>query len=274
MIVARDVPALRAALAALPRPLAMVPTMGALHDGHIALLRAGQRRAASTVASIFVNPLQFAAGEDFDRYPRDDAADLARLQAAGCNVAWLPSVETMYRPGRATIIEVGGPSEGFEGTARPGHFRGMATVVAKLLHQASPDLVMFGEKDWQQLQVVRRMVADLDWPVEVVAVPTLRDPDGLAMSSRNRYLTPAQRAAAPALHRALLDAARAGASPAALAAADAAMREAGLTPEYLALVGADTMQPPLAPAGPVRLVAAARLGTVRLLDNVAVPPAA
>lgn len=272
MIVARDVPALRAALAGLPRPLALVPTMGALHDGHVALLRAGQHQAASTVTSIFVNPLQFAANEDCDRYPRDDAADLARLQAAGCNVAWLPSVETMYRPGRATAIEVGGPSEGFEGAARPGHFRGMATVVAKLLHQASPDLVMFGEKDWQQLQVVRRMAADLDWPVQVVAVPTLRDPDGLAMSSRNRYLTPAQRATAPNLYRVLLDAAAASASPAALAAGDAHLRALGMTPDYLALVEADTMRPIAAPSAPARLVAAARLGTVRLLDNIAVPP--
>jgi len=272
MIVARDVPALRAALATLPRPLALVPTMGALHDGHLALLRAGQRQAASTVTSIFVNPLQFAANEDFDRYPRDDAADLARLQAAGCNVAWLPSVEAMYRPNRATAIEVGGPSEGFEGTARPGHFRGMATVVAKLLHQSSPDLVMFGEKDWQQLQVVRRMVADLDWPVEVVAVPTLRDPDGLAMSSRNRYLTPAQRTVAPGLYRVLLETAAADASPAALAVGDTHLRALGMTPDYLALVDADTMRPTTAPSGPARLVAAARLGTVRLLDNVGVPP--
>ncbi len=270
MIVARDVPALRRALGALPRPLALVPTMGALHDGHLALLRAGQRQAASTAASIFVNPLQFSASEDFDRYPRDDAADLARLEAAGCNVAWLPSVEVMYQAGRATAVEVGGPSEGFEGAARPGHFRGMATVVAKLLHQAGPDLVMFGEKDWQQLQVVRRMVADLDWPVEVVAVPTLRDPDGLAMSSRNRYLTPEQRAVAPGLHRVLTEAAQAGAGQAVLAEGEARLRAMGMAPDYLALVEAETMRPIAAPSGPSRLVAAARLGTVRLLDNVVV----
>lgn len=271
MIVARDVPALRRALAALPRPLALVPTMGALHDGHVSLLRHGQAQAASTAASIFVNPLQFSASEDFDRYPRDDAADLARLEAAGCDVAWLPSVEAMYRPGRATAVDVGGPAEGFEGAARPGHFRGMATVVAKLLHQAGPDLVMFGEKDWQQLQVVRRMVADLDWPVQVVAVPTLRDPDGLALSSRNRYLTPEQRAAAPGLHRVLQGAALTGAGPDALAAGLASLRAIGMQPDYLALVEADTMRPIPSPTGPARLVAAARLGTVRLLDNVAVP---
>ena len=268
MIVARDLAALRQALAALPRPLAMVPTMGALHDGHMALLREGQRRAASTVASIFVNPLQFSAGEDFDRYPRDDAADLARLEAGGCDVAWLPSVEEMYSPGRATAVEVGGPAEGFEGAARPGHFRGMATVVAKLLHQAGPDMVMFGEKDWQQLQVVRRMVADLDWPVEVVAVPTLREPDGLAMSSRNRLLTPEQRAVAPGLCRVLRRVALEGASPAALRDGAAELAAMGMVPDYLALVEADTMRPLAHPTGPARLVAAARLGAVRLLDNV------
>ena len=272
--VARDLPTLRRALAALPRPLALVPTMGALHDGHIALLREGQRRAASTVASIFVNPLQFSASEDFDRYPRDDDGDLARLDAAGCDAAWLPSVDTMYRPGRATAVEVGGPSEGFEGAARPGHFRGMATVVAKLLHQAAPDLVIFGEKDWQQLQVVRRMVADLDWPVQVVAVPTLREPDGLAMSSRNRYLTPAQRAVAPGLFQVMQSVAQAGAGHAALADGAERLRGMGMAPDYLALVEADTMRPVGVPTGPARLVAAARLGSVRLLDNIAVPPGA
>ena len=271
MIVARDVPALRRALAALPRPLAMVPTMGALHAGHLALLAEGQRQAAGTVASIFVNPLQFSADEDFARYPRDDAGDLAQLDAAGCDVVWLPSVETMYAPGRATAVEVGGPSEGFEGAARPGHFRGMATVVAKLLHQAGPDLVMFGEKDWQQLQVVRRMVADLDWPVQVVAVPTLREADGLAMSSRNRYLTPEQRAVAPGLFRVLRAVADAGGNPAALELGVAALRAQGMAPDYLALVDAETMQPVAAPEGAARLIAAARLGAVRLLDNVAVP---
>ena len=271
MIVARDRATLRRALATLPRPLALVPTMGALHAGHMALLREGQRRAASTVASIFVNPLQFSANEDFDRYPRDEAADLAALEAAGCDLAWLPSVETMYAPCRATAVEVGGPAEGFEGTARPGHFRGMATVVAKLLHQAGPELVTFGEKDWQQLQVVRRMVADLDWPVEVVAVPTLREPDGLAMSSRNRYLTPEQRAAAPGLFHALRRTAWAGANPASLAEGAASLVAMGMEPDYFALVEAETMRPVAAASGPARLVAAARLGTVRLLDNVPVP---
>ncbi len=272
MIIARDVPALRRALAGLPRPLALVPTMGALHDGHVALLREGQRQAASTVVSIFVNPLQFSANEDFDRYPRDDAADLALLEAAGCDVTWLPAMDAMYPPGHATTVEVGGPAEGFEGTARAGHFRGMATVVAKLLHQAGPELVMFGEKDWQQLQVVRRMAADLDWPVQVVAVPTLRDADGLALSSRNRYLTPAQRAVAPGLHQVLQAIAQAGASPAALAEGETRLRAMRMQPDYLALVEADTMRAITAPSGPARLVAAARLGTVRLLDNVAVPP--
>ena len=274
MIVARTVPELRAALLPLPRPLALVPTMGALHAGHLALLAAGRPRAASPAASIFVNPLQFAATEDPGRYPRDEAGDLAMLEAGGCDVAWLPSVDTMYPAGACTAIEVGGPSEGFEGAARPGHFRGVATVVGKLLHQAGPDLVMFGEKDWQQVQVVRRMVEDLDWPVEVVAVPTVREPDGLAMSSRNRFLTPAERARAAGVFRVLSSTAAAmphdeAGAERRLAAGRDGLRDAGLDVEYLAVVDARTMGPP--GAGLRRLVAAVRLGTVRLLDNVAVP---
>lgn len=270
MIVARTVPELRAALAALPRPLALVPTMGALHAGHLALLREGRARAASTAASIFVNPLQFAANEDLARYPRDEAGDLAALEAGRCDVAWLPSVEAMYPGGACTAIEVGGPSEGFEGAARPGHFRGVATVVGKLLHQAGPDFVMFGEKDWQQVQVVRRMVADLDWPVEVVAIPTVRDADGLALSSRNRFLTPAERAVAGTVPRVLREVAAglAAGRMDALARGKAALEAAGMAVDYLALVDAATLKAP--GAGPRRLLCAVRLGAVRLLDNIAV----
>jgi len=152
------------------------------------------------VTSMFVNLLQFSVGDHFGLYPFNNAADLVRLEAAGCNVVWLPAVGVMHRPDCATAVEVGGPAEGLEGAARPGHFRGMTTGVAKLLYQAGPDLVLFGERDLHQLQAVRRMVADLDWPVRVAAVPTLRDPDGLALSSRNRYLTPEQRSVAPGLH--------------------------------------------------------------------------
>ncbi len=267
MIVARDVASLRAALGG--ERWALAPTMGALHAGHLALVAEGLRHAPRVAASIFVNPTQFAAGEDLARYPRDEAGDLALLEAAGCDLAWLPTVEAMYPPGDATVVTVGGPSEGFEGAIRPGHFRGMATVVAKLLHQVSPAAVMFGEKDWQQLQVVRRMVADLHWPIEVVAVPTVREADGLAMSSRNRFLAPEHRVVAARLFAVLqTTAARAG-EPHALADAEAALREAGLDVNYLALVEAASLQPATILLG-ARLIAAAKLGPVRLLDNVPV----
>ena len=270
MIVARTLPELRAAMGVLARPVALAPTMGALHAGHLALLAAGRAEAASVVASIFVNPLQFSASEDLGRYPRDEAGDLAALQAGGCDVVWMPPVEVMYPPGACTAVEVGGPSAGFEGAARPGHFRGVATVVAKLLHQVGPEVVLFGEKDWQQVQVVRRMVADLDWPVRVMGVATVREADGLAMSSRNRFLTAAERAVAGELHRVLLDVAagvRAG-SGLAVENGSAALRAAGMAPEYLAVVDAETLG--AVGVGERRLVAAVRLGSVRLLDNLKV----
>ena len=273
MIVARTVPALQEALAVVARPLALVPTMGALHAGHLALVAAArQEGAASVVASIFVNPLQFGNPADLARYPRAEAADFAALEAAGCDAVWAPSVDVMYPEGTCSAIEVGGPSEGFEGAARPGHFRGMATVVGKLFHQTGAELAVFGEKDWQQLQVVRRMVADLDWPIRIIGVPTVREADGLALSSRNRFLSGAERARAPALYRVLLEAAeglRRG-RPGALADGEAALRGAGLEPEYLALVDGATMQPTEAAAPGARLVAVVRVGTVRLLDNVGV----
>ncbi len=175
--------------AAGSRTLALVPTMGALHDGHRALVREAVAGGAAVVTSIFVNPLQFGANEDLSRYPRDEAGDLAILEAAGCHLVWLPDVAAMYPPGDATTIDVAGPAEQWEGEARPGHFRGVATVCARLFGQVRPDRAYFGEKDWQQLQVVRRMVADLHLPLEIVGVPTVREPDGLALSSRNRFLT-------------------------------------------------------------------------------------
>lgn len=284
MRVARDLEALRAGAAALRaggRPtLAFVPTMGALHAGHLALLAEARRLAPATVASIFVNPLQFGANEDLDRYPRDEAGDLAALRGAGCDLAWLPTPAVMYPPGAATTIEVGGPAEGWEGAARPGHFRGVATVCAKLFCQVGADVAVFGEKDWQQLQVVRRMARDLDLPVRVVGVPTVREPDGLAMSSRNRFLSPVERALAPRLHAEMRRAvaAVAGGAPVAGALAGAAARlaEAGFGVDYFSLVGAESMRPlealPPPPGGSARLVAAARLGNVRLLDNLPVPP--
>ena len=280
MQICRDLPSLRAATAALRadgRRLAIVPTMGALHDGHLALVAAARAAGADAVsASIFVNPLQFNANEDLSRYPRDEAGDLAKLKAAGCDLVWMPPVEAMYPPGSATVIEVGGPSGGWEGDARPGHFRGVATVCCKLFQQSQAEIAAFGEKDWQQLQVVTRMVADLDIPIRILPVATVREADGLAMSSRNRFLSAEERATAPVLLRVMTAAATAIAGGAAVAAALddglAQLRSAGFVPDYLALVEAETLKPLTARRadGPMRLVAAARLGTVRLLDNIPV----
>ncbi len=279
MLICRDLPALRAATAtfrAAGRSLGLVPTMGALHAGHIELVAAARREADAVAASIFVNPLQFAATEDLSRYPRDEDGDLAKLRAAGCDLVWMPPVEAMYPPGAATVIEVAGPSAGWEGDARPGHFRGVATVCAKLFLQTGADVAAFGEKDWQQLQVVTRMARDLDIPIRILAVPTVREADGLAMSSRNRFLSEAERATAPLLHQVMTRAAAeimAGAAlPGALDTGQAALRAAGFAPDYLAVVEAETLRPLNAPRrdGPMRLVAAARLGSVRLLDNIAV----
>ncbi len=277
MLVARTLAELRAHCATLHErfgALALVPTMGALHDGHMALVRAAAARAAGIVASIFVNPLQFAASEDLSRYPRDEAGDLGQLHAHGCHLAWLPDVATMYPPGDATTICVEGPALRWEGEARPGHFRGVATVCARLFGQVRPDRAYFGEKDWQQLQVVGRMVSDLLLPLEIVGVPTVREADGLAMSSRNRFLTAGGRATAASLFATLTATARhladGRAAAGALAAGRAALREAGFAVDYFALVDGPTLVPQEAARPQSRLVAAARLGTVRLIDNVPV----
>jgi pantoate--beta-alanine ligase len=277
MELARTIAELHAGCEALRRrfgSLALVPTMGALHDGHRALVREALASGAAAVVSIFVNPLQFGASEDLTRYPRDEAGDLAMLQACGCHLVWLPDVATMYPPGDATTIDVAGPAEQWEGAARPGHFRGVATVCAKLFGQVRPDRAYFGEKDWQQLQVVRRMVADLHLPLEIVGVPTVREADGLALSSRNRFLTKRERASAPHLYAVLDAVARAlvtGSLPgAALADARAKLSSAGFAIDYLALVDGTTMEPLHALRPGSRLIAAARLGSVRLIDNLAV----
>jgi pantoate--beta-alanine ligase len=278
MFVARTLADLRAHLAALRRGgdrLALVPTMGALHDGHLALLHTARRHAPRVAASIFVNPRQFDRADDLARYPRDEARDLAALRAAGCDLAWLPEVGEMYPAGTATRIEVAGPAERWEGIHRPGHFGGVATVCTKLFLQTGADVAIFGEKDWQQYQVIRRVVRDLDLPIAIVGVPTLRDADGLALSSRNRFLTPAQRLVAPRLAEILhaSAAAIAGGAPVGdlLEAARASLNAAGFAVEYLALVEPETLAPIEIPgANGGRLVAAARLGEVRLLDNVAV----
>lgn len=252
----------------------MVPTMGALHAGHRALVRAAVATGAGVIASIFVNPTQFAASEDLSRYPRDEPGDLALLRDAGCHLVWLPELASMYPPGEATTIEVAGPAERWEGDFRPGHFRGVATVCARLFGQARPDAAFFGEKDWQQIQVVRRMVADLLLPLEIVGIPTVREPDGLAMSSRNRFLSEAERALAPRLYDVLEAAAAAlgqgGAAERTLRHARLTLTEAGFGLDYLELVDGLSLKPLAAARAPARLIVAARLGAVRLLDNLPV----
>ncbi|WP_033920276.1 pantoate--beta-alanine ligase [Sphingomonas sp. 37zxx] len=255
--------------------IALVPTMGALHDGHMALVEAARRQAARVMVSIFVNPMQFGAGEDLARYPRREAADTRMLTAAGVDALWLPDVETMYPAGFATTISVAGVSEGLDGAARPGHFDGVATVVAKLFHQVAPDVALFGEKDYQQLAVIRRLTSDLNLDIEIVGIGTQRDDDGLALSSRNIYLLPEERQAAVALPRALGVAAatieRGGDAAAALAQARTTLTNAGFVVDYVELVDAETLGVP-SPARPMRLLAAAKLGTTRLIDNIAVAP--
>ena len=272
----RDGESLRAALAAWRtdgQTVALVPTMGALHAGHIALIAIARSRADRVVASIFVNPRQFGAGEDLDRYPRREAADAKALAEAGCDLLWLPPVEVMYPAGFATNISVSGVSEPLDGAARPGHFDGVATVVAKLFNQVRPDVAVFGEKDFQQLAVIRRLNADLDFGIDVVGAPTQRDDDGLALSSRNAYLTEPDRAAAVALPRALGEAAEAIASgqdaAEVLDRARARLAVAGFAVDYVDLADAATLGPPVA-GRPRRLLAAARIGGTRLIDNIAV----
>ena len=260
-------------------PLALVPTMGALHDGHLALVREGQQQAAHVAVSIFVNPRQFGADEDLDRYPRQLAADTALLEAAGVSLLWAPDADAMYPPGYATSIAVSQISAGLCGADRPGHFDGVATVVCKLFNQVQPDLALFGEKDWQQLAVIRRMARDLDLllpsAAAIIRVPTVREADGLARSSRNAFLSPADRTAASnlprAMHRALAAIRAGGAVDAALAALRADLLHAGfLAVDYAELRDADTLEPLVAvTAGPARLLVAARVGSTRLIDNMA-----
>jgi pantoate--beta-alanine ligase len=276
MLIARTLAELRAGcteLRATRGALALVPTMGALHNGHRALVRAAADSGAAVATSIFVNPLQFGASEDLSRYPRDEPSDLEILRAAGCHLVWLPHVSAMYPPDDVTTVDVAGPAEMWEGTARPGHFRGVATVCAKLFGQVRPDRAYFGEKDWQQLQVVTRVVADLHLPLEIIGVPTVRESDGLALSSRNRFLDSDQRQIAPRLYAALMTAVETLVKGApvddALATARHTIEAAGLSVEYLALVDGPTLQPLQTLHRPARLVVAARLGSVRLIDNVA-----
>ncbi len=253
----------------LPGPVALVPTMGALHEGHRSLVRAARERAGSVVVSVFVNPTQFGPGEDFDRYPRTWADDLAALADEGADLVFHPEVDEVYPPGAAGVTVSPGPlGSVLEGAVRPGHFAGVLTVVAKLLGLVRPDLAFFGEKDYQQLTLIRAMARELALGVEVVGVPTVREPDGLALSSRNRYLSAGERSAALALSRALRAGAAAGVrgAEAVLAAARAELAaEPDLRPDYLELTDPDLGPAPT--AGPGRLLVAARAGTTRLLDN-------
>ena len=275
MQIVRNSEELARARAELAGKVALVPTMGALHDGHMALVAEAKKHADKVVASIFVNPAQFGEGEDFGRYPRREAEDAAMLEAGGCDLLWAPSVGDIYPKGFATTISVSGVSDRWEGEARPGHFDGVATVVAKLLLSVRPDTAIFGEKDFQQLAVIRRMVADLGLLVEIVGVPTVREPDGLALSSRNAYLSEEERRRAVALPNALNAARQAilGGTPVptALQQGKQALVDAGfLKIDYLALVDAVTLEPLAEPAGEMRLIAAAVIGTTRLIDNLSI----
>jgi pantoate--beta-alanine ligase len=271
----REIAALRLAVRHLRRDgatLALVPTMGALHDGHLALVAEARRKASQVAVSIFVNPTQFGPKEDFGAYPRDEARDAALLVEAGAAILWAPDVTTMYPAGHASHIHVAGLGDDYCGAARPGHFDGVATVVAKLFNQVQPDCALFGEKDWQQLAIIRRMTADLDLPVAVHGVGIVREGDGLARSSRNAYLSADERRAATALPVALKAAAQAIADGTpvtqALAAAAAAITAGGFDCiDYLALADAATLERIDEWRKPARVLAAARLGRTRLIDN-------
>ncbi|MDP6573234.1 MAG: pantoate--beta-alanine ligase [Rhodospirillales bacterium] len=275
----RTVPELRRRLdawRAAGETIGLVPTMGALHEGHLSLVRLSLAKTRRTCASLFVNPKQFAPGEDYDVYPRDEAADASRFAAEGVDLLFAPAMDVMFPDDHVTTVAVPGLGDGLEGEFRPGFFTGVATAVAKLLLQALPDAAFFGEKDYQQLLVIRRMVRDLHIPVAIEAGPTVREADGLALSSRNAYLGAEQRATAPALHRTLLEVAERVAEGAdaeeAAAWGRAALLDAGFTEvDYVEVRDAATLAPAgAAAANPLRVLGAAHLGTTRLIDNVAV----
>ncbi|WP_293677156.1 pantoate--beta-alanine ligase [uncultured Phenylobacterium sp.] len=276
--IARTVAELRAKVAAWRREglsVGLVPTMGALHEGHLSLVRLARTRTDRVVASLFVNPTQFAPHEDFDAYPRDEAGDAALLASAGCHLLFAPAVAEMYPPGASTTVIVSGVADPLDGLARPSHFPGVATIVTKLLNQCGPDVAVFGEKDFQQLQVIKRLAADLDLPVEILGAPIVRAEDGLALSSRNAYLSADERRVAPRLYEVLTEAfarLRAGEAVETVeATAVAALLAAGFdrvdyvearTPADLDRLGPGPV------TGPIRVLAAAHLGRTRLIDNV------
>lgn len=274
----RDIGQLQSALFALRaggRRIALVPTMGALHAGHLALVEEAKRHSDRVVATIFVNPLQFGEGEDLDRYPRREAEDAAALEGAGCDLLWMPAPEQIYPNGFSTRVSVAGLTDRWEGEVRPGHFDGVTTVVAKLFNAVRPEVALFGEKDFQQLAVIRRMAIDLNLGVEIVGLETVRDEHGLALSSRNAYLSESDRGRAAGLAQALNRAAediRSG-TPVddALERGRRALEGAGFSlVDYFALVDSATLEPVETPSGRMRLIAAATIAGTRLIDNVPV----
>jgi pantoate--beta-alanine ligase len=279
--IVRTVEALRARVSAWKREghrIAFVPTMGDLHAGHLSLVRRGQAIAARTIVSIFVNPTQFGPNEDYAQYPRREAEDVAKLEALGADLLFAPDVAAMYPQGFAATVSIGGVTETLEGAIRPGHFDGVATIVTKLFNMAQPDIACFGEKDYQQLKLVEKLVRDLNLPVAIEPCPIARDDDGLALSSRNRYLDETRRAIAGRLNRILFETVSAIESApnrveTALARGIDSIRAAGFdSVDYLTLVDAETLAPLAKLHGPARLLVVARLGTTRLLDNAAVAP--
>ena len=278
MLVAPTIHALRTALATRRSagPVGLVPTMGNLHDGHLALVTAAADACRTTVASIFVNPLQFGVGEDFEAYPRTFDSDAAQLESHGVDILFAPGVDEVYPDGRAdtVVVAVPGLSRLLCGADRPGHFDGVATVVTKLLNMVSPDRAYFGEKDWQQLVLIRTMARALDLPTEIVGVPTVRAADGLALSSRNQYLSQGERQVAAQLHRTLIDIREAVASgerdfPLLEDQGRAALAAAGFEVDYVAVRDAETLAEPRDEGRALRVLAAARLGRARLIDNLA-----
>jgi pantoate--beta-alanine ligase len=256
--------------------IALVPTMGALHQGHLSLVALAKEKAGRVVVSIFVNPIQFGPREDFHLYPRDETGDLGKLAAAGADLVFIPELAEMYPPGFSTRVNVGDLTEDLCGAARPNHFDGVATVVSKLLLQCGPDLAIFGEKDYQQLLVIKRMVRDLNIPVEIVGGPIVRERDGLALSSRNAYLSPAERKIAPLLHQTIAevaaDLAQGRGADDAAEAGRFKLEAAGFRVNYVAVRDPETLKPLHGPVKQARVLAAAYLGKTRLIDNVPVPP--
>ncbi len=280
LTIARTIPALRAQIAAWRAEglkVGLVPTMGALHDGHLSLVRLARTHADRVVASLFVNPTQFAPHEDLDAYPRDEAGDAALLAATGCDLLYAPSVDDMYGQGFATQVTVAGVSEPLDGQARPHHFAGVATVVSKLLIQCAPDVAVFGEKDYQQLQVIRRLAADLDLPVEIIGAPIVRAPSGLALSSRNAYLSDIERGVAERLNVILAAAVKALRNGVPIESVEAtgaaALTATGFDRiDYFEVRDAVSLErlPTTKVTRPARILAAAVVGKTRLIDNMAV----